>query len=195
SRYLHCLGCGGYPQRKRMLIGKLSPQRSADDPVRNDEPERFDPLFLRRRANPNRPASETWMVVMAAACGAIAGHTPSAWKMRRLALPSAVVRSSKLGCMLESGAVPSTSRIDRPLSARASARLAPTIPPPTMATSQSIAAPFHPLPAIVLSISSASLGAREVSTSTPLCVTTTSSSIRTPIPWKRLDTPRDPTGM
>src|SRR5579862_744286 len=56
--------------------------------------------------------------------------------MRRLALPSAVVRSSKLGCALESGATPSTSTTLRSLLASASARLAPTIPPPMTATSK-----------------------------------------------------------
>ncbi len=62
-------------------------------------------------------------------------QTPSVSKIRRLALPSAVVRSSKLGWERESGAVPSISSVERPVSDSASARLPPTIPPPTITTS------------------------------------------------------------
>src|SRR5580692_2289748 len=67
-------------------------------------------------------------------------QTPRPSKMRRLALPSAVVRSSKLGCALDPGAIPSTSNTSTPSPRSASARLAPTIPPPTIATSTFIAA-------------------------------------------------------
>src|SRR5579863_407670 len=55
--------------------------------------------------------------------------------MRRLALPSAVVRSSQLGCAAVSTETPSTSSTRRLLPASAAARLAPTMPPPMMATS------------------------------------------------------------
>ncbi len=56
-------------------------------------------------------------------------------------LPSAVVRSSKLVCAVAesasgSGGDASTIATDSELSARASARLAPTMPPPAIATSQ-----------------------------------------------------------
>src|SRR5690242_20036812 len=78
------------------------------------------------------------MVRIAAAWGAIAVQTPRLSKIRRLALPNAVVRSSKLGCTLELGATPSINTTRIPRSRKASARLAPTIPPPTMATSTSI---------------------------------------------------------
>src|SRR5665213_1300315 len=59
--------------------------------------------------------------------------------MRRLALPSAVVRSSKLGCTCDPGAMPSTSIVTIPVPASATARLAPTMPPPMMATSTLVA--------------------------------------------------------
>src|SRR6185437_6348123 len=48
---------------------------------------------------------------------------------------------------------------------------------------------------INLSIASTSLGAPSVSTSTPRLVTTTSSSIRTPMRCRRFGTPRAPAGM
>src|SRR5690242_789789 len=57
--------------------------------------------------------------------------------MRRLALPRAVVRSSKLGCAAESGATLSMSCTRTPVPDRPRARLAPTSPPPTIATSNS----------------------------------------------------------
>src|SRR5438132_895622 len=47
----------------------------------------------RRRANPKRPASDTWIVRIAAARGAMSAHTPRAWKILRLALPTAVVET------------------------------------------------------------------------------------------------------
>src|SRR5580658_8516202 len=78
------------------------------------------------------------MVRIAAAAGASAGHRPRPAKMRRLALPSAVVRSSKLGCALLSAAMLSTSSTRRRLPLSASARLAPTMPPPMMARSKSL---------------------------------------------------------
>src|SRR5262249_14400766 len=82
-------------------------------------------------------ASEMWIERIAPASAAIISHTPSAPKMRRLALPSAVVRSSKLGwAELPKGTL-STSSVRTPASPRASARLAPTNPPPTLAASPS----------------------------------------------------------
>src|SRR6185437_5047627 len=77
------------------------------------------------------------MARIAAASRDTSSQTPRPWKMRRLALPRAVVRSSKLGCAAESGATPSMSSTRTPVPARPSARLAPTRPPPTMATSTS----------------------------------------------------------
>src|SRR5882757_5569362 len=75
------------------------------------------------------------MVRIAAASGARRSQTPNPWKIRRLALPSAVVRSSKLGWLFDPGAVPSASRVETPVPANPTARLAPTMPPPMMATS------------------------------------------------------------
>ncbi len=51
-----------------------------------------------RRATPKRPASETWMERMAAESATRSCHTPSDSKICLEPLPSAVVRSSKLGC-------------------------------------------------------------------------------------------------
>src|SRR6185312_5880971 len=48
---------------------------------------------------------------------------------------------------------------------------------------------------INFSIAATSFGAPSVSTSTPFLVTTTSSSIRTPIRCRRFGTPRAPAGM
>src|SRR5688572_16103071 len=73
---------------------------------------------------------------MGEASCAMRSQTPSASKMRRLALPSAVVRSSKLGCAPAPGATLSMRMVDSPVFPSATARLAPTIPPPTMATSK-----------------------------------------------------------
>src|SRR5215469_6110902 len=78
---------------------------------------------------------------MAAASGAIACHTPSASKIRRLTLPSAVVRSSKLGCASAPNGTLSTSNSRRPVPVSAAATLAPTMPPPTIATSTSRGVP------------------------------------------------------
>src|SRR5690348_3907494 len=75
------------------------------------------------------------MEPMAPACSAIAGHTPSVSKICREPLPSAVVRSSKLGCADESGDTLSMSSTRNGVSRSASAKLAPTMPPPTMTTS------------------------------------------------------------
>ncbi|MBW8890617.1 MAG: hypothetical protein JF616_22935 [Fibrobacteres bacterium] len=75
------------------------------------------------------------MEPMAPACCAISGHTPSVSKIWRDPLPSAVVRSSKLGCTPESGGTPSMSSTRSAVSRSASAKLAPTMPPPTMTTS------------------------------------------------------------
>jgi hypothetical protein len=69
------------------------------------------------------------------ACDAIAAQAPRPSKIRRLALPSAVVRSSKLGCAASLSGTLSTNRTRRPLPASPTARLAPTMPPPTMAMS------------------------------------------------------------
>ncbi len=57
-------------------------------------------LEHRLRGGQSRSArpDDTWMERMAAACARRRFHTPRPSKMRRLALPSAVVRSSKLGC-------------------------------------------------------------------------------------------------
>src|SRR4029077_164555 len=77
------------------------------------------------------------MARIAAAAGAIVSHTPKPAKIRRLALPSAVLRSSKLVWAAESKAVLSTSNTRTPVPARPSARLAPTMPPPMTATSVS----------------------------------------------------------
>src|SRR5262245_34586596 len=77
------------------------------------------------------------MARMAAAAGAMSPQMPRPSKMRRLALPSAVVRSSKLGCAPAPGATPSIMSTSRPVPPSASARLAPTIPPPTIAISTS----------------------------------------------------------
>src|SRR5258705_13717371 len=55
--------------------------------------------------------------------------------MRRLPFESAVVRSSKLGCASDPSGAGSMSATRRPSGARATARLAPIIPPPAMTTS------------------------------------------------------------
>jgi hypothetical protein len=65
----------------------------------------------------------------------MSGHTPSVSKIWRVPLPSAVVRSSKLGCEAESGGMLSISSTRNAVSRSASAKLAPTMPPPTMTTS------------------------------------------------------------
>src|SRR5579859_3593247 len=75
------------------------------------------------------------MARIAAASAAIGSQTPSPSKMRRLALPSAVVRSSKLGWAPAPKGTASMSSSRAPAPARPAARLAPTMPPPTMATS------------------------------------------------------------
>jgi hypothetical protein len=79
---------------------------------------------------------------MAADSAAISSHTPSDWNIWRDPLPSAVVRSSKLGCDAESGGTPSMSVTRRPVPPNASAKLAPTMPPPTIATSQGFMRPM-----------------------------------------------------
>src|ERR1700728_3212988 len=81
------------------------------------------------------------MARIAAASGAIACQTPRPSKMRRLALRRAVVRSSKLGWWRAPRGTLSTSSRRTGLPASAAARLAPTSPPPTMATSTSSGAP------------------------------------------------------
>jgi len=55
--------------------------------------------------------------------------------MRRLPLDSAVVRSSKLGCEAESCGTASISATFTLKLSSATARLAPTMPPPTIAMS------------------------------------------------------------
>src|SRR5579864_4256928 len=72
---------------------------------------------------------------MAAASPHICSQTPRPSNTRRLALPSAVVRSSKLGWACSPKGTDSMSSSRTPVSSRAAARLAPTMPPPTMATS------------------------------------------------------------
>src|SRR5688572_19606999 len=71
------------------------------------------------------------------ASAAIAGHTPRVSKICREPLPRAVVRSSKLGCAAESGETLSISSTRRDVERSASAKLAPTMPPPTITTSHS----------------------------------------------------------
>ena len=70
-----------------------------------------------------------------AASAAIADHTPSDSKIWREPLPRAVVRSSKLGCEAESAGTLSMSSTLSCVARNASAKLAPTMPPPTIATS------------------------------------------------------------
>src|SRR5437764_14012762 len=77
------------------------------------------------------------MTRMAAASGASALQQPRLSKRRRLALPSAVVRSSKLGWPLRPKGALSTRSSRTPVPASAAARLAPTSPPPMIATSTS----------------------------------------------------------
>src|SRR5688572_18117732 len=89
---------------------------------------------------PNRPASDTWMERIAADSPTIDRQTPSDSKIWREPLPSAVVRSSKLGWRAESGGTPSTSNTRNFVVRNASAKLAPTMPPPTMTTSHSFMA-------------------------------------------------------
>src|SRR6187549_3474875 len=67
----------------------------------------------------------------------IAGHTPRVSNICREPLPRAVVRSSKLGCAAESGGTLSMSSTRRDVEHSASAKLAPTMPPPTITTSHS----------------------------------------------------------
>ena len=55
--------------------------------------------------------------------------------MRRLPFDNAVVRSSKLGCAAASCGTASMSAVRTPSPSSATARLAPTMPPPTMAMS------------------------------------------------------------
>src|SRR6478735_8758361 len=74
---------------------------------------------------------------MAADSADMACHTPSDSKICREPLPSAVVRSSKLGCTAESGGMLSMSSTRNFVARSASAKLAPTMPPPTIATSHS----------------------------------------------------------
>src|SRR5471032_2002058 len=73
---------------------------------------------------------------MAAAPALISRQTPSVSRMRRAPLPSAVVRSSKLGWSALWASTASISVTVSGVSCSASARLAPTMPPPTIATSQ-----------------------------------------------------------
>src|SRR5215472_3629987 len=77
------------------------------------------------------------MARIAAASGAIASQTDRPSKIRRLALPRAVVRSSKLGWALVPKGTASMSSARTPVPMSPAARLAPTMPPPTMATSTS----------------------------------------------------------
>src|SRR5690349_11997928 len=69
------------------------------------------------------------------ASASMACHTPRLSKICREPLPSAVVRSSKLGCAAESGGTPSMSKVRSFVARSASAKLAPTMPPPTITTS------------------------------------------------------------
>src|SRR5579864_4552372 len=75
---------------------------------------------------------------MAVADDARPGHTPRVSRMRRLPFDSAVVRSSKLGWAALPGGTDSTSATVSPSGANATARLAPTMPPPAMAMSQGV---------------------------------------------------------
>src|SRR3954468_7182816 len=74
---------------------------------------------------------------MGAASADICAQTPRLSKICREPLPSAVVRSSKLGCAAESAGTLSMSSVRSFVLRSASAKLAPTIPPPTMTTSHS----------------------------------------------------------
>ena len=65
-----------------------------------------------------------------------AAQTPKVSRMRRLPFDNAVVRSSKLGCEAESCGTASISATRSPSPSSATARLAPTMPPPTMAMSK-----------------------------------------------------------
>ena len=134
---------------------------------------------------------------IAPACGAIAGQTPSVSRMRRAPLPSAVVRSSKLGCAALSGA---TASIEQHPQRRVLQRQRQTRAHHAAADDGDIARACrrmrsHHAAAISASISSAALGTSSVSTSQPARVTTTSSSMRTPTFQKRRDTPRVPAAM
>src|SRR5687768_5658686 len=73
---------------------------------------------------------------MAVASRSSSGHTRSASKMRRLPLEIAVVRSSKLGWPNVPNGWASIRTTSRDSSASASARVAPTRPPPQIATSE-----------------------------------------------------------
>src|ERR1017187_10214639 len=72
---------------------------------------------------------------MGVAAAATAGHTPKVSRMRRVPFDNAAVASSKIGCAAASGGTASinATRTSSPLSA--TPRLAPTMPPPTMAIS------------------------------------------------------------
>src|SRR5688572_599163 len=73
---------------------------------------------------------------MAVASRSSSGHTRSASKMRRLPLEIAVVRSSKLGCPKVPNGWASIRTTSSASSASARARVAPTRPPPQIATSE-----------------------------------------------------------
>src|ERR1700722_6329651 len=66
-----------------------------------------------------------------------AAQTPRVSRIRRLPSDIAVVRSSKLGCACVPSGTASTSATFKPSGANATARLAPTMPPPTMVMSKS----------------------------------------------------------
>src|SRR5918995_2708283 len=83
---------------------------------------------------------------MAVASRSSSGHTRSASKIRRLPLEIAVVRSSKLGCPNVPNGWASIRTTSRDSSASARASVAPTRPPPQIATSGLCATgSIHPL--------------------------------------------------
>jgi len=132
------LRTGGDPQRQVRARCEPVPQRHADRAVRDHVTEGIDPVLGGVEAR--EPESPRLRDVNGAdGCGRGRNRLqhPRPSKMRRLALPSAVVRSSKLACPAAPSGELSTSNDRTPVPARPAARLAPTMPPPTMATSTS----------------------------------------------------------
>ncbi len=160
--------CELLPKRRGPGAGWIPRSPALPDPAR--------PRTTARR--PRRPASVTRISRTGPACAARCGHTPSVSKMRRLPLPSALVRSSKLGWEAASLATASISATRFPVPLSASARLAPTRPPPTIATSTSVPpGGFMPRPSASRSRPDPSAPRRSILRAR-LAVTATSSSMR-----------------
>ena len=210
GRDLEILDAGGHADLHAADIRKAAPQRRADRPVGNDVTESIDAVIRGLQARESEPTGIRDMNG-ADRSGVARDLVPDPQAFEDSAAGIAESRGALVEARLGRGIRRDTFDEQRPHArAREAERQARAYEAaaddgdvelskrgPRRCGSGAVRISHGQLAAraISFSMASTSLGTPSVRTWTPVLVTTTSSSMRTPIRWKRFGTPRAPAGM